>query len=102
MIPINWDESRYLFLFIFIAGMLGDIVIHKSAEFDSIGLPGLGKSLLPYYSSFRRSWPKHMHYPIFKTYFYGALFGGIACMIGLLFAFIFIEISNAIEKRYKA
>jgi len=59
------------YLFVFIVGFIGDVIVHYLAK-NKI----LGASLMPYYKSLSKNY--------YLTIFYGGILGGIACLIALL------------------
>jgi hypothetical protein len=74
---INKDEIMY----VFIAGCIGDIIIHALCENTNFFAQGLK----PYYSS--------LNFPIIE----GAFWGGFACVVALLMAKIF---KNSVKNNY--
>jgi hypothetical protein len=61
------EQLKFLF-FVFLAGAIGDVIIHLLAEKGVVGM-----SLLPYYKSLGNDT---------TAYFLGAFLGGLACVIG--------------------
>lgn|SRR5574343_993126 len=86
------------FLYIFIAGIIGDMIVHFFAYQQSIGNLGFGKSLMPYYNSFRGLPPKMLSGNT-KATLYGAISGGIACVVGLIIARVIMLVIQKIEQK---
>jgi len=85
---IEYILSWYYFVLFFIAGFIGDLLVHWAAHYLKIGT-----SLLPYYNSFKGSGPKFLG-PKFKSIVYGAIWGGLAVVFGLLLVNFFIFLIN--------
>lgn len=81
---ITWE---YILLF-FMAGFIGDLIVHWAAHYLKIGT-----SLLPYYKSFRTVGPQFLE-PRVKSILYGAIWGGIAVLFGLFLVNFWIYIIN--------
>lgn len=76
----NFNGLRYLF--VFIIGFLGDVVVHILAH-KKIWAVGL----LPYYKTLNYKFPG-------STWLIGGFLGGIACLIALLGADIILTVIN--------
>lgn len=81
------------FFFIFIAGCLGDMAVHLMVKTTNLfqGLDGYYKSLgnkLLFYDILKKKWK------YFLGWFQGAIWGGIATVIALLIAKLFLYIDN--------
>lgn len=88
LIP-GWNAWQYLF--VFLIGFMGDMVVHFLAYRKKSGKFGLGESLIPYYNSFKK-WPPIGLNPQIKNVLYSGFFGGLACMIALLGSDILLTI----------
>jgi hypothetical protein len=82
-----------LFIYIFFAGIIGDIIIHIFAQ---QGI--MGAALMPYYRSFGNFWPWGKKWNFAKSVFYPAISGGIACVVGLTIAYILIALTTILVK----
>lgn len=104
----GWNGYQYLFTFF--VGVLGDMIVHffssrkyfalKAGRGDEVY--GFAPSLMPYYHSLRNLYPfKNTGYETvetFNTWFWGGIFGGVACMIALLGADIILQIIDIVEE----
>jgi hypothetical protein len=107
---IGWEV-----LFIFIAGMIGDMFVHlmgdlthkkmgtKGGLLNRLGFPPFAQGLLEYYKSLGEkllifdtsNWtPKHK---AISGWFQGAIWGGIACAVALLIAKLFLYAKEETE-----
>jgi hypothetical protein len=86
--------NGYLYLFVFLVGFFADIFIHFFAKRKYNGSFGFGESLMPYYNSMRHWGPEWIDLPGFKSFLYGAIMGGVACMIALMGADIILTWIN--------
>lgn len=91
LIP-GWNGWQYLF--VFLIGFIGDMIVHFLAYRKKRGKFGLGESLIPYYNSFKSWHPKGLN-PQVKNVLYSGFFGGFACMIALLGSDILMTIIYA-------
>ncbi len=85
-------------LFIFIAGCIGDIILHLLIDATkNFKKYRIAESLIPYYKSLEYGSTNFIKK--FSSYFSGAVYGGFACVIGLLlmklFLFLYEETSSA-------
>jgi hypothetical protein len=77
----EWNGFQYLF--VFIVGFVGDLIIHLLASKKILAM-----SLLPYYKSLSISTP----FPKwFNIWIFGGILGGIACIIALLGSDIILQ-----------
>ncbi len=79
----TWNPLRYLL--VFLVGFIGDIIIHIIAH-NRYAFT----SLMYYYTNLATLPPLSFN-PTFKTYLYGGLFGGLACLIALFVSDIIFE-----------
>lgn len=80
------NDTQNLYLFVFICGFIGDIIVNILSRNGIIGM-----SLRPYYNSLRNFYPNFISRNI-KEFIYGGLFGGLACLIALFGADIIISL----------
>ena len=95
---IGWE-----ILFIFIAGMIGDMLVHAMVERTSYG-----QGLAPYYQALGEKffiWPNPewmegmTKLKIASSTIQGAIWGGIACVIALLIAKLFLYAKEETENK---
>lgn len=97
------NNIGFQILFLFIAGSIGDIFIHIAAELTKQNKTfKFANSLLPYYKSLEYS-SRHVPLAQPKQKFItstvlGAIWGGIACVVALLIAKLFMYFKE-IEKK---
>ena len=86
---VGWE-----ILFIMIAGMIGDMFIHLFAgrTIPVIDIP-FSEGLVNYYENLKIG-----NYPLSMSIVLGALFGGIACVVALLLAKLFLYSKEETEK----
>lgn len=83
------NDINNLYLYVFICGFIGDIIVNILSRNGIIGV-----SLRPYYNSLRTLFPNFSSSNIsrnIKEIIYGGLFGGIACLIALFGADLIIH-----------
>jgi len=97
---IGWEV-----LFIFIAGLLGDIFIHGVGELTTGTSYPIAQGLLEYYKSLGE---KFFVFPtpdwsprskMFSSTLQGAIWGGIACVFALLIAKLFLFAKEELGKQ---
>lgn len=71
--------NGYRYLFVFIVGFIGDIIIHGLSHYNI-----LARSLIYYYNSLSQVW--------YKSIFLGGFLGGLACLFALVVADIILFI----------
>ncbi len=97
MTTINnyFDEKfGYLVLFVFISGIIGDMLIHLGTKikfpFDK---PWFAQGLKPYYKSME------INKSIFSSWILSGIAGGIACVIGLVFGQLLLYAMEDMQKK---
>ncbi len=97
---VGWEV-----LFIFIAGAIGDLAVHGLGEMTKGSKFAFAQGLLEYYKSlenkllvFNTSKWNTFNKQISGT-IQGAIWGGIACVIALLIAKLFLYAKNELENK---
>jgi hypothetical protein len=98
-------EVSWEILFIFIAGAIGDIAIHAIAELTKGTDYAIAQGLLEYYKSLgdkllvfdTSSW--NSRNKMISGTLQGAVWGGIACVIALLMAKLFLYAKEELENK---
>lgn len=103
----NSDTIAWEILFIFIAGIIGDIFIHFTSYITKGTKFQFAQGLLPYYNSLGNkllifntsNWK-----PFYKNlsgWIQGAIWGGIACVFALLIAKLFLFVKEESDNNHK-
>lgn len=82
------NDTENLYLFVFICGFIGDIIINILSKNGILGV-----SLRPYYNSLRNFYPISFNKEI-KEIIYGGILGGLACLVALFGADLIIHLRN--------
>lgn len=72
----------YLILFVFLSGMIGDILIHTLVKYPRLD------GLKYYYKKLEYGSTEKMK--LFSSWIISAIFGGLACVVGLLLGELFL------------
>ncbi len=90
------DKIMYEILFIFVAGCVGDMIIHVLQKMTKNTRFPFAQSLEPYYKSLEIGTTKL--YKVLSSYIIGAFWGGIACVFALLLMKLFIFAMESTNK----
>lgn len=78
------ERFVFLVLFVFIVGVLGDILIHIGTHLKfPFGRPWFAQGLIPYYKSMEIG--KNKLSKVMSSYILSGIAGGIACVIAVVF-----------------
>lgn len=89
----GWNLWQYLY--VFVVGFFGDAIIHffSSRKFWALregrDAFGIAPSLMYYYNSLKNT-PPFVTWETFNSWFWGAVFGGLACLIAVVLADIIV------------
>lgn len=82
-----------LVLFVFVAGIVGDIVIHMGTKIRFPNKkPWFAQGLRPYYKSLE--YGKGKLIKSFNSWLISGIFGGIACIVALVFGQLFMYVND--------
>lgn len=82
------EQFGYLILFVFISGIIGDLIIHVGTTLKSpFNSKWFAQSLVPYYKT--------------NGWVMGAFYGGIACVISVVFGQLLLYVKDTKENNDK-